>query len=202
MRDIKNTINAPETQAPKKKGHKGVIISIILVIIIIVTIWMWLGNRGKWICENGEWIMQGKTDELRPTEACQGDEVQIVGRQKPSEEMIKLDSEKIAEGINIRVKTPHVNATVISPIKITGEAKDWYVKDAFIVELIGKNGEVLGEGTAEALEEVGEDNYIAFEAEIKFKVKDAKSGDIIFYRSDPTGGSKSVGTFSFPVFFE
>jgi len=50
--------------------------------------------------------------------------------------------------------------------------------------------------------DVDSGKYIEFDAKIKFEQKDAKSGDIIFYRSDPSGKLKSTGTFSFPVFFE
>jgi len=204
---MRNNINRGgrqyQSQQKEKKSYAGIIMIIVILVITIGSVWIWYGNRGAWVCKNGEWVMQGETDKEKPTKVCKGKViVQSQDRQKPDAKMVKLDSEKVAEGIDIRVKTPHVNATVSSPIQITGEAKDWYVEGAFSVELIDATGEVIGMGTAKIKGDENLDEYVDFNAEIKFKQGDAKSGDIIFYRSDPTGESKSIGTFSFPVFFE
>ena len=202
MRDVRNSVNMQQPSVPKRKKKTGIIIGIIIV-CIVVGLWIWYSNRGSWICEDGVWVMQGKTNDLQPEKTCQVEGVpKSQERQKPDEKMVELDSEKIAEGIDIRVKVPHVNSTVESPIEIVGEAKGWYNDNSFFVQLIDETGVVLGSGTAKTKEDENLDNYVEFETEIEFEQGDSKSGDLIFYRSDATGENKNIGTFSFPVFFE
>ena len=205
MEDIRNNANRGEHKYPRqqkeKKSYVVITISIVMLVIIIGGVWIWYGNRGAWVCKNGEWVMQGKTNKEKPTEICK-EQVTSQERQKPSEDMIKLDSEKVAEGIDIRVKTPHVNATLSSPIEIVGEAKNWYKDESFVVHLIDKDGAILGEGTAKAQKEINTDEYIPFEAKIKFDQGEINGGDLIFYRNSTKDELGDAGTFSFPVFFE
>ena len=197
---------------PKPKfavNPKKIIIIVVALILIAIAINALLKKgddkkKGEWVCEKGEWIMQGETKDPKPETACESapQEQAVEERVKPEEEMIKADSQKVAEGINIRVELPHVNETITSPLKLKGEAKGWYAEATFPVKLIDANGNTLGEGTVEAQGDWQVDEYVSFEGEIAFDAKGAKSGDLIFQKSNPSGAPENAGTFSFPVFFE
>ena len=205
MQDMRNAHNMRETrQGGVQKSKKSIIIigAVVVVVLVAAGVWMLRGGEGKWVCKNSEWVMEGKTKEPKPEMACVGDVAQEGSKErvKPEQEMIDIDSKKVAEGIDIRVKTPHVNQTIESPLKITGEAKGWYTDKAFQIQLIDDKGSVIASGTAKASGD-GED-YVPFEAEITFDRKDAKVGDLVFQKSNPTNDPAKAGTFSFPVFFE
>jgi hypothetical protein len=204
MQDMRNMHNMRETrQVSVQKSKKPIIIGVVIVVVIVAAgLWMWRDAEGKWVCKNSEWVMDGETKEPKPTTACIGDVAQEGPKErvKPDQEMIDIDSKKVAEGIDIRVKTPHVNQTIETPLKITGEAKGWYTDSAFQIQLIDDKGSVIASGTAKATGEG--DDYVPFEAEITFDRKEAKVGDLVFQKSNPTNDPAKAGTFSFPVFFE
>jgi hypothetical protein len=93
-----------------------------------------------------------------------------------------------------------VNATINSPLEVTGEAKNWYFENAFDVLLINANGDVIAKNVARATDDVAEDAYVRFETELTFDVEnDIDRGNIVFQKSE---GMNEEGSFSFPVFFE
>lgn len=191
----------------EKNGNKKKIIIIFIIVAVLVSgvsYFLFRNNNGGWICKNGEWIAEGKTDKPKPQTACFGEG----GDQKkdrsdlPDKESIEADSKKVAEGINIRVSAPTVNATIKSPVKISGEAKGWYFEATFPIKIVDEKNNILGEGTAKATKDWMKDSYIPFEAEIKFDPKSSKRGNIIFEKSNPSGKPENAGSFSFPVFLE
>lgn len=206
MRNMGGQHNMRSTQLDQqKKSKKNIIIGAIVLLLIVGIIWWVMGSRGSWKCEDGQWVMNGKTDAPMPETMCgDGNDVDALldERVKPDAEMIELDSKKVAEGIDIRVKSPHVNQTVVSPLKIEGEAKGWYFEGSFPVQLYGENGDLLGSGTATADGNWAVDEYVPFNAEIVFDMGTARAGDIVFQKSNPSDKPENAGTFSFPVFFE
>lgn len=204
MRNMHN-MQGPRVVHRDEQGKKKLIIGgvIVAVCVCVIGIWFMYGrSEGKWVCEGNEWVMKGKTDESKPQTICKDGEVQkgLAGREKPSREMLEIDSKKTAEGIDIRVKTPHVNQTITSPIKITGEAKGWYADGSFDVKLFDEKGSVIAAGMVKAIGD-GEE-YIPFEGELVFDKKDAKAGDIVFQKGNPEKDPAKMGSFSYPVFFE
>jgi cytoskeletal protein RodZ len=188
MRDMRDMRNARDVRSGlRSKKKMWFMIGIIgVVVLVFVALW-WLG-RG-----NGVMNEQAK-DAKSQTES--------VKRVKPGKEMIDLDSKKVAEGINIRVTSPHVNETIASPLTITGEAKGWYFEASFPVKLVDEKGVVLSEGIAQAKGDWTVDDYVPFEAELKFDVNGSAGGDLVFQKSNPSGLPENAGSFSFPIFFE
>lgn len=204
MRNMHDMRNPRDAHVGTKSKKTIIIVSVIIVVTIIAGVWLWRSNGGggEWVCENSEWVMKGKTDEPKPDKECNGNVVHDgpKDRVKPDKEMLEIDSKKTAEGIDIRVSSPHVNQTITSPLKIAGEAKGWYTDNTFQVLLIDEKGVVIATGTAKT-DGAGED-YAPFTAEITFDAKDAKAGDLVFQKSNPTNDPAKAGTFSYPVFFE
>lgn len=204
MQDVKNqnsSHNSNRRNSAQSKKKNNIIIGGIIIVIIIVALWMWLSNRGEWVCENNEWVMHGKTSAAMPDDVCISDDGAQQVRQRPTDEMRAIDSQKVAEGIDIRVQSPHVNQTVYSPLTITGEAKGWYDGDVFFVQLINESGEVIGGALATASEDVVDDAYVPFTAEIIFDAQEVNGGDIVFQKQKSSESAQSTGSFSFPVFF-
>ena len=191
----------PHTQnGKKKKNNKWKIIGIIIVFLsILIGVWLWINNKSDWYCENGVWVSDGDTEEPRPIGLCPG-----VGdgmeREKPNQKYIEADSKKIIEGINIRIYEPHVNATVTSPLMISGEAKDWFVDDSFDARLLDEKGEVIASGEAHAVEDIVAGEYVKFELELSFDAEGLTAGGDIFLKKSDS--AETPGSFSFPIFFK
>jgi hypothetical protein len=113
-----------------------------------------------------------------------------------------VNNQKVAEGINIRVSSPSVNEIVTSPMKISGEAKGWYSESSFIIKLLDDKGVVLAEGSAKSKGDGTKDEYVPFEADLEFDPKEAKNGNLVFEKSNPSGKAENAGSFSFAVLFE
>ncbi|EKE11790.1 MAG: hypothetical protein ACD_15C00026G0009 [uncultured bacterium] len=113
-----------------------------------------------------------------------------------------VNNQRVAEGINIRVSSPSVNEIVVSPMKISGEAKGWYFESSFIVKLLDDKGTVLAQGWAKSKGDGSKDVYMPFEAELEFDPKDSKNGNLVFEKSNPSGKPENAGSFSFAVLFE
>lgn len=184
------------------RGKSGKIIGMIFILVLIIGgVWVWRTNvKNPWYCENGVWITDKETEVPQPTDMCPGSDGNVLGeRVKPSKEMLDIDSKKIAEGIDIRVKEPYVNETISSPLKISGEAKNWYVNNAFDIMLLSSDGKTIATGRAEATGDIVDDGYVSFEAEIDFDPEGLVAGDLVFHKDE---AAEIPGSFSFPVFFK
>jgi hypothetical protein len=164
----------------KGKKWKKAAGAIAVLALVVLALWFWNDRHQNSLTKEGE----KQTDGTRPV---------------PDKASIEADSKKVAEGINIRVMAPTVNATVSSPLKISGEAKGYYFEASFPVKLIDEKGNVLGQGEAKAKGDWMKDAYVPFEAELKFDAKGAKAGDLVFQKSNPSGKPENAGSFSFPV---
>ncbi len=209
MRNMTGMRDARDVKYVKKDKDgrlKKIIIFIIIFIIVLISVWFWYNRQNEWVCKDGEWIAQGSPRDSKPEIACKRDgdsELVNESRAMPDKEMVEIDSQKVAEGINIRVMSPTVNATIKSPLKITGEAKgSWFFEASFPVKIVDIGGSVLGEGVAQAQGDSMTDEYVPFKAEIKFDINGSTGGDIIFQKSNPSGLPENAGSFSFPILFE
>jgi hypothetical protein len=190
-------------QFHKKNNSRKVYVIAFIVIILCISGWVfYVVTKDPWYCKDGKWITDKVTDKPIPTDVCPQDTNQELadGNEKPDQKYIDIDSEKNAEGIDIHVFTPHVNATITSPLEVTGEAMNWYFENAFDVLLIDTNGDVIAKDIARATDDVVEDAYVRFETKLTFDVgNDIDRGNIVFQKSE---GLNEEGSFSFPVFFE
>lgn len=202
---MQNSQNMRHAKLNNKKPFLRVIAIIVGIVIIILVAWKGCAKKnGEWICKNGEWVVEGETTKPKPETECIGDMAQQAQKErvKPAAEFIEVDSARPVEGIDIRVFSPHVNGTIESPLKITGEAKGWFVDQKLIVQLIDEKGIVLVNTEAKASTDINEEEYVPFEAMIEFDAKNMKAGDLVFQKVNPSNDPSQARTFSFPVFFE
>jgi hypothetical protein len=88
----------------------------------------------------------------------------------------------------IRVQYPSVNALVVSPLRISGEARGtWYFEASFPVQLIDANGVMLYEGPMQAGAEWMTEEFVPFTGDIIFAAPTAPTGTLILKKDNPSG---------------
>lgn len=202
---MQNLQNMRQSNQKNKKVSIGVIMAVLGMTILFVIIWRGCTKKnGEWVCENGEWIAKGEVTTEEPKGDCVDNVAQQVPeeRVKPAAEFIEIDSARPTEGIDIRIFSPHVNGTIESPLKITGEAKGWFVDKKLIVQLIDESGNILVNTEAVSSADINEEEYTPFEVTIDFDAKNVKAGDLVFQKINPSNDPSNARTFSFPIFFE
>ena len=104
---------------------------------------------------------------------------------------------------SVIVTSPLPNATVQSPLTITGEAKGtWFFEGSFPVRLLDANKKEIGRTIAQAKGEWMTQNFVSFSASLNFTSPKTKTGLLIFAKDNPSGLSSNDAQVSFPVTFE
>jgi|GEM_PF-714304 len=102
----------------------------------------------------------------------------------------------------IRVTAPAANATVSSPLTITGEARGtWYFEASFPARLLDANGVVLFEGPIQAQGDWMTEEFVPFSATINFKAPTAKTGTLVLMKDNPSGLPENDKELRIPVNF-
>jgi len=108
----------------------------------------------------------------------------------------------------IRVTNPLKNATIKSPLIVTGEARGtWYFEASFPVVLVDWDGKIIAEGIAMAQDEWMTENLVPFRAELFFKTSDisgnySNRGTLILKKDNPSGLSQFDRALEVPVLLE
>jgi len=103
---------------------------------------------------------------------------------------------------NIRIDNLIKDTVIKSPIKISGEAKNWYFEGSFPVKIINESGETLAQGIATAQSDWMVDDFVPFEAELVFDPQKSLKGEIIFEKDNPSGLPENEESFRLPVLFK
>ena len=103
----------------------------------------------------------------------------------------------------ITVSNPRPNQKIISPVKITGQARgNWYFEATFPFELFDANNKSLGKGFATANGEWMTEDFVPFTAELSFERPKTKKGKLIITNSNPSGLPENDKKLEMPVVFE
>lgn len=102
---------------------------------------------------------------------------------------------------NVNVTTPLPNATVQSPLVITGEAKAWYFEASFPVILKDANGTILAQAPAQAQGDWMTPNFVPFSVTLTFAKPTTATGTLIFQKDNPSGLPENDAEEKFTVFF-
>ncbi|NJY64271.1 hypothetical protein HC174_16130 [Salinimicrobium sp. CDJ15-81-2] len=109
------------------------------------------------------------------------------------------EREKIEELIN--VEQPPKNATVSSPLKISGEAKGyWFFEASAPVRLVSQSGTILSERYISATGDWMTEYWVPFEAKLEFETRE-KRGYLIFNRANASGKPEHDRVLRIPVKF-
>ncbi|TSC62065.1 MAG: hypothetical protein G01um101448_178 [Parcubacteria group bacterium Gr01-1014_48] len=104
----------------------------------------------------------------------------------------------------IMVTTPVSGATVGSPLTVSGEARGtWYFEASFPIDVLDTDGNVLGQGFAEAQGEWMTEEFVPFTGTITFSAPTAgvTNGTVVFKKDNPSGLPENDDSVSVPVQF-
>ena len=114
----------------------------------------------------------------------------------------------VSLGDLIQVASPLSDTKVKSPLQVIGQARGtWYFEAAFPVKLSDASGKVIAQTTAQAKADWMTEDWVPFEATLKFLVpavaigKLASSGYLILERDNPSGDSAFDRQLKIPVKF-
>lgn len=95
---------------------------------------------------------------------------------------------------------PEWGAEVTSPVNIAGTAPGpWYFEASFPIELITKDGELLGTGIAQATEEWMTVAPVKFTTSIPFVVSKRTEAFLVLKKDNPSGLPENDASFKVPI---
>jgi len=106
--------------------------------------------------------------------------------------------------LGIQIDSPVQNATVGSPLTVTGQAKgNWYFEAQFPVELRDANNNVVASGAAHAQGDWMTENFVPFTTTLTWTATPATTTGYLYFKpDDPSGGANpNLPTLNWPVTF-
>lgn len=111
------------------------------------------------------------------------------------------DSPKIYNDL-LKLENPEENATISSPVKISGEARgNMYFEAIFGIDIEDSNGTVLGSGTATAEGEWMTTDFVPFKAEVTFTNPATSTGFIVLKKENASGLPENDLEIKVPIKF-
>ncbi len=109
----------------------------------------------------------------------------------------------------IEVNAPTIDATIESPLVITGQARGpWFFEATFPVSLVNWDGLIIAEGYAEASGDWMTNDFVPFRAELVFVSPYAadnpdfmRRGALILQKSNPSDLPEHDAALEFSLFF-
>lgn len=102
----------------------------------------------------------------------------------------------------ITVSAPSSNATIVSPLTVTGSARGtWYFEASFPIELWDASGNMLVQTHGQAQGEWMTENFVPFTSTLTWATTTATSGTLILRRDNPSGLPEHDRSVSIPVLF-
>lgn len=102
----------------------------------------------------------------------------------------------------IRVTSPQPNASVRSPLTITGEARgNWYFEASFPVKILDGNGRELGVHYAQAQGEWMTTDFVPFSSTLTFSTPTTPTGTLVLQKDNPSGLPENDAEIRIPVRF-
>ncbi len=102
----------------------------------------------------------------------------------------------------IQVTEPSVNATVTSPLTVTGNARgSWYFEASFPITVLDANGKKIGQGAAQALDEWMTIDLVPFSANITFTPSSTGTGTLLLENDNPSGLPENAKELRIPIVF-
>ena len=95
------------------------------------------------------------------------------------------------------------NATIASPLTITGKARGgWYFEASFPVQVKNASGTVIAEGPAQAQGEWMTEQFVPFKITLTFPTQAAGSkGTVVLHNDNPSGLPENDKSLEIPVTF-
>jgi Immunoglobulin-like domain of bacterial spore germination len=102
---------------------------------------------------------------------------------------------------DIQIDSPQPEATVSSPLVITGQARGgWYFEASFPVTLNDANGNTVAKGSAQAQGDWMTSEFVPFKATMIYEAN-TSDGTLILENANPSGMEENAKKVSMPVQF-
>ncbi len=102
--------------------------------------------------------------------------------------------------VDIVVDTPQLNATVASPIKISGRARgSWFFEASFPAMLETKTGGIVARTPARALGDWMTSDFVPFEATLSYTVATDTAMTLVLKKDNPSGIPEKDASRTIPV---
>jgi hypothetical protein len=102
----------------------------------------------------------------------------------------------------VKVTSPLPNASVKSPLLVTGEARgNWYFEASFPVKVLDANGKVLGIVPAQAQGEWMTTNFVPFSVSVPFSTPTTPTGTLVLEKDNPSGLPEHAAEVRIPIRF-
>lgn len=103
----------------------------------------------------------------------------------------------------IRVTSPQANASVRSPLTVTGQARgNWYFEASFPVQVLDESGKVLGTSIAQALGDWMTTEFVPFSTTITFASSTTATGTLVLKKDNPSDMREYDDELRIPIRFE
>ncbi|MFZ2038400.1 MAG: Gmad2 immunoglobulin-like domain-containing protein [Minisyncoccia bacterium] len=100
----------------------------------------------------------------------------------------------------INLSNPNPNSENISPLKITGQARGlWFFEASFPIKIQDLEGKTIVSGVATAKDDWMTDDFVNFEAELKFKVSTTTKAVLILEKDNPSGLEENSDSLYLPI---
>jgi hypothetical protein len=111
---------------------------------------------------------------------------------------------RVDPSLMITVSEPLPDATVTSPLRITGSARgNWYFEASFPVRLVDAQGNTIAQVPAQAQGEWMTENFVPFVATLTWATSSVTgaTGTLILMRDNPSGLPEHDAQIEIPVIF-
>jgi hypothetical protein len=112
---------------------------------------------------------------------------------------------QVVEGTDhemVDVTFPDTNSLVTSPIQVTGYARGgWFFEASFPVKVTDLDGNVLGQGVAQAKGDWMTDDFVPFTASVTYDRGSAQKGYVVLEKDNPSGLPEHDDSLKIPVTF-
>lgn len=115
---------------------------------------------------------------------------------------LNLDNKSTVIVGDIVINSPKQNEKILSPLKISGQARGyWFFEAQFTVELYDENNNLLGQTILTAQDEWMTENFVPFQGELNFSQSNTKKGFLRFLSANPSGEIENQKIFDLPIEF-
>ena len=206
--------------------------NIILVIVFVLAAVFVLrfvigGDEDNWLCENNQWVKHGNPTAAMPATGCgpvidNFDDCVAAGNivmEIYPEQCRTADGRTFTKNIGnelektdlIQVDNPRPNASVASPLEISGRARgSWFFEGDFPITITDANGKELGTAIAQAQSNGSAgspqgwmtEEFVPFTAQLDFAVPVSDQGTLTLEKNNPSGLTANNDQLIIPVKFD
>lgn len=102
----------------------------------------------------------------------------------------------------VRIDSPRPNATVSSPLTVSGEARGvWFFEASFPIKIYDDSGKELGVAIAQAQSDWMTEDFVRFEAVLNFEDPTTEKGLLVLQKDNPSGMAEKDDKLEVPIVF-